>query len=176
MSDDTGVDFSAALRSEDIAALDAIVRGRPDLPADPDHMLYAVACCPVASVAWMISHGAPVRIDVEDGFPLLHLCIDRLRESSASGIPADAHAVMRLLIDSGADVNERGVNDWTPLHRAAIGGDDAMIAILIDGGADHEARTGIDHYATPEEEARQLGYHRAADFIRDFLQALRKSR
>lgn len=176
MSDATGGDFSAALRSGDTAALDSIAAGRPDLPANPDHMLFAVACCPATSVAWMIAHDAPVRIDAEDGFPLLHLCIDRLRESSASGIPADAHAVMRMLLEAGADANERGVNDWTPLHRAAIGGDETMMAILIDGGADHEARTGIDHYATPEEEARQLGRLPAADFIRDYLQAHRKAR
>lgn len=62
--------------------------------------------------------------------------------------------VLKLLVENGADVNARTVpgketggfmrdvrtKGETPLHRAAAYGDEAMIAYLIEHGADREAR------------------------------------
>ncbi len=62
--------------------------------------------------------------------------------------------VLKLLVESGADVNARTIpgketggfmrdvrtKGETPLHRAAAYGDEAMISYLIEHGADREAR------------------------------------
>lgn len=76
--------------------------------------------------------------------------------------------MLRALLRAGADVNERGMHDWTPLHRAGAFGDMQSCRILLDHGADRTLRTNIDHYATPEEETRSHGHRATADLIRDF--------
>ena len=82
----------------------------------------------------------------------------------------DRAEVVALLLGHGADADQRGANDWTPLHRAACQGTAPLdiIALLIDSGADRTVRTRIDDFATPEEEARHLGHVKAADFLRDY--------
>ena len=41
-----------------------------------------------------------------------------------------ASGLVQLLIDSGAALDQRGVNDWTPLHYAASSGDADAIRLL----------------------------------------------
>lgn len=120
------------------------------------------------AVRRIIERGAPVRIKVDDGFQVLHLVINRL-EGFSSGRRNIAREVPAMLLDAGADVTERGTNDWAPLHRAAISSDKKMMAMLTDAGADRTPETGIDSDATPEGEARHLGRHAAADFILDYV-------
>ncbi|HEY7215050.1 MAG TPA: ankyrin repeat domain-containing protein, partial [Thermoanaerobaculia bacterium] len=64
-------------------------------------------------------------------------------------------------IGAGADLNQRGLNDWTPLHYAASRDDAAAIELLAAKGADLDARTRIDDFATPLEEAESLGRAKA---------------
>jgi ankyrin repeat protein len=47
----------------------------------------------------------------------------------------------RKLLDGGANVNGRGEDDQTPLHRAAIARNPEMVALLLARGADVKART-----------------------------------
>lgn len=152
-----------ALAAGDSATLDRLRSVRPDLVSpEPQRLLDAVARHPVASIRWLLAQGAPARIEVDDGFPPIHLAIDR-------DVP-DRYDIVRELVEHGADVNERGFNDWTPLHRAAAGRDDVrMVCLLLDLGADPRQTTTIDNQATPEEEARIQGKHRSADAIRDWL-------
>lgn len=53
----------------------------------------------------------------------------------------DATAILRLLIDQGADVNAKDNNGTTPLHIAAGQPRVEMAKMLIDHGADVRART-----------------------------------
>ena len=50
-------------------------------------------------------------------------------------------AVIRVLIEAGADVNDRTRNGETPLHYAAAFNDADSIAALLDAGADPQAAT-----------------------------------
>jgi uncharacterized protein len=65
--------------------------------------------------------------------------------------------IAQLLIDAGADVNDRGTdeeNGETPLHWAASSDDADVAAVLIDGGADIEIPNGS--IGTPLDNA--IGY------------------
>ena len=60
---------------------------------------------------------------------------------------------MRALLRGGADVNQKGINDWTPLHHAGTQNDLEALKLFKEYGADFTIRTRIDEYATPYEEA-----------------------
>jgi ankyrin repeat protein len=76
---------------------------------------------------------------------------------------------LSLLLSFGANIQQRGVNDDTPLHYAACQDDPSSIELLLKQGADPDARTRIDHYATPLEEAEQFGHLVGAETLRRFL-------
>ncbi|MDJ1016538.1 MAG: ankyrin repeat domain-containing protein [Paracoccaceae bacterium] len=156
--------FGAALEAGDVEILERLAGEAPELMADIENrVLDAISRQPLATVEWLISKGAPLRIAVDDGFPVMHLAVDREKTDQAETV--------RLLVGKGADINEKGFNDWTPLHRAAAIGDVPMVRLLLDLGADPTIRTEIDDLATPEEEARHLGRIDTADAIRGWLES-----
>lgn len=112
------------------------------------------------ALLWMIEKGVNLCVQADDGYPPVISCLERTSD--------DKHRILEILIKSGADINERGINGWTPLHLAAIRDDEISMRILLDAGADKTIRTGCDDDATPEEEARTLGHHRSADFLADY--------
>jgi uncharacterized protein len=48
---------------------------------------------------------------------------------------------METLLAKGAAVNARNAHGWTPLHVAAAGGDPAVLALLLQHGADVHAQS-----------------------------------
>jgi ankyrin repeat protein len=104
--------------------------------------------------------GSPVNYKSDEGYPVLHSAIDREKP--------DRHQVLDLLCVAGADVQARGLNDWTPLDMAAARNDIEAMKILLRYGADVWQRTRIDEYATPLEEARTLHAHGAVRFLGSF--------
>lgn len=54
-----------------------------------------------------------------------------------SNRPAD---LVKLLIDSGADVNARDESHSTPLHMASLSGSAESVQLLIENGADVTAQ------------------------------------
>ena len=66
---------------------------------------------------------------------------------------------MRLLLTFGADPNQRGINDYTPLHMAVAERNATAIEMLLKHGADPELRTRIDELQTPREMALANGWH-----------------
>jgi ankyrin repeat protein len=111
----------------------------------------------MACVEWMIARRVELRFRDEEGYTVIHSALKRKAP--------DRQRVLEMLLKAGADVNARGVNDWTPAHMAAVGGDVEALQILIKHGADLSARTNIDDYATPVEEARVMGAGRAVAFL-----------
>ena len=69
----------------------------------------------------------------------------------------DVDDIIRLLLSFGADPNQRGINDYTPLHMAVAERNPLAVQILLDGGADPELRTRIDECETPLEMAEAAG-------------------
>lgn len=50
-------------------------------------------------------------------------------------------SVIRILVECGAHVNARDIYDQTPLHYAAMRGNDPAARDLLDCGAEPEVRT-----------------------------------
>lgn len=76
---------------------------------------------------------------------------------------ADA-AVVRRLVEAGADVNARGGGGWTPLHLAASRGSVALVDYLLSRGADPRARGDDGRDAAAIAESR--GHAEAAARLR----------
>ncbi|MBS0240626.1 MAG: ankyrin repeat domain-containing protein [Proteobacteria bacterium] len=99
------------------------------------------------AVRWMISKGVNVnlRFETDGGFTVLHAAIEHGHRNRID--------ILRSLIAAGADINVRGVNDWTPLHMAAYRNDIEAVRVLLEAGADRSIPTRIDDRATAEEKA-----------------------
>jgi len=55
--------------------------------------------------------------------------------------PIEEIIIMKMLIDSGADMNARdSVNGFSPLHSAALNGELELVKMLVENGADVNAR------------------------------------
>lgn len=151
-----------ALNKPDLQKLAELSRSFEGFPDGIDPWLgghwitHAIDNVNVAGVKWLLEQA--VRLDVRDaGWTPLHSCIDRTK--------GDKHIILRALIAAGADVSAEGLNQYTPLHYAAIKSDFEAIDILLEAGADPRVATGIDDHATPEQEARILGKNSAADYL-----------
>jgi ankyrin repeat protein len=107
--------------------------------------------------------GRPEVVDVllERGTPLeLYARADFARVTPlGSASAAGQTAVVRRLIDAGADVTAEGeLGGFTPLHAAAANGDPELVNLLLEHGADAAApaddgRTPRDLAATDEIRA-----------------------
>lgn len=152
----------------DVSALRAAFGNPSDFPNVQDELGqsclgHAICRGPVALVRVLLDLGADPDYPDAEGFPSLFAAIDR----SAP----DRHEVLELLLTAGANVQQRGVSDCTALHYAACRNDAAAVEILLRYGADPDARTRIDQYATPLEEAELLGFAIGAAALRRWKEA-----
>jgi ankyrin repeat protein len=158
----------AAAARGDLAAFRAALgdpEGFPDCVLDVDFLGcgdrpldIAIRCAPPAFVAALIRLGADPRAPAEDGLPPLFQAIDAPR--------ADRLAVLAVLLEAGADPEQRGLNDGTALHHAVARRDLDAIRLLLAHGADPRARTRIDDLSTPLEDAAAAGFAEAAAAMR----------
>ncbi len=129
---------------------------------------YAIYHSPLAFVRRLLELGANPNYDDLDGFPSLVAALSFAGDGSDRN-RAEVHALLQLLLSFGADPNQRGVNDCTPLHYAAAADDERSVEILLMHGADPNARTRIDDQETPLESAERAGHLRAAAVLRRVL-------
>ena len=158
----------AAYERGDLAALKALLGDPPDFPngrgpAGVGEIIleYAIYHSPLSFIRALLKHGADPNYDAHAGFPSLIAAL-------SSGRP-DRYELARLLLAFGADIQARGLNDWTPLHYSAANDDLDGVRLLLAHGADPNARTRIDALATPLEEALHLGRAAAVRLLRDLV-------
>ena len=144
-----------AYKNGDLEVLRACLGYPPDFPNnsppagwDSTCLDYAIYYSPLSFVRILLELGADPNYE-EGSYPSLLAALSSARD--------DRYALLELLLDYGADIHQRGINDYTPLHYAANLDDPRAIGILLSHGADREARTNVDDYATPLEEAQNLG-------------------
>ena len=158
--------IDAAFRAGDFEGLRAALGdpdGFPDVsgPITVGHCLeYAIYHSPLPFIRLLLERGADPNYADHAGFPSLIAALTCLRSVPGSPARADAHEILELLLAAGADPNQRGVNDYTPLHWAAGDGDERAVRLLLAHGGDVTARTRIDDCETPREVAERAG-HRA---------------
>ena len=111
---------------------------------------YAIYHSPLGFIRRLLELGADPNYEDHAGFPSLIAAL-------SCGERPDMCDIVELLLSHGADIQQRGFNDYTPLHYAVAQQDMKAVDLLLRHGADPEARTRIDDCATPLEEAEILG-------------------
>ena len=122
---------------------------------------YAIYWSPLRFIAELIGAGANPNYVDDAGFPALHAALSTTRE--------DRHEIVALLLLEGSDPDQRGINDWTPLHRAVAVRDVEAVRLLVEAGADARLRTRIDDCATALEDAEAAGFEAGASLLRRAL-------
>ncbi len=155
-----------AFERGDLDALTSLLNDPPDFPncRGPQGvgeiiLEYPIYHSPLPFIRTLLKLGADPNYGDHAGFPSLIAALSSAGRS-------DRYEVLELLISFGADIQQRGYNDYTPLHYAACVEDIRAMELLLAHGADLDARTGIDDCATPLEEAEILGRERSIAFLR----------
>jgi uncharacterized protein len=120
-------------------------------------LVYAIYHSPLAFIRTLLEIGADPNAPADDGFPPLIAALSCSRTEPGSRARTDVDEIIRLLLAFHTDPNQRGLNDYTPLHMAVAMRQLSAVHILIEGGADPELRTRIDECETPLEMARSAG-------------------
>jgi ankyrin repeat protein len=105
----------------------------------------------VEAVRLLLRHGAKLESVAENP-----MRVRPLHSAAASG----DRAVVRLLVDAGADLDAKQEGGFTPLHAVAQNGDDEGVELLLEAGALPDPRT--DDGRTPEDLALAAGHRMLA--------------
>lgn len=152
-----------AFRNGDLAALRAAVDDPVSVPDGPMPLtvgrclVYAIYHSPLPFIRTLLTIGADPNPAVDDGFPPVIAALSCSHPRPGAPGRSDTLDIIRLLLAFDADPNQRGINDYTPLHLAAGERHLPAIDVLLDGGADPRLRTRIDDCETPREMAERAG-------------------
>jgi uncharacterized protein len=129
---------------------------------------YAIYHSPISFIRTLLDIGAdPNPID-HAGFPPLIAALSCSHPRSGSAGRPDVLEVMKLLLAFEAEPNQRGINDYTPLHMAVAEGNLAAVELLLESGADPLLRTRIDGYETAREMAEHAGHDGIARLLASY--------
>ncbi|KAL9596063.1 MAG: hypothetical protein Q9219_006049 [cf. Caloplaca sp. 3 TL-2023] len=126
------------LRSVEI--IKTLLRANPDLEVKDKEgrtaLLWAAATGKVSLARHLVGSqpmkGASIKATNNRGKTALHLAVDR---------KSHRHAMVELLLQTGADVHSRSDGGWTPLHNAAEKGYEDVASLLLNWKADVNAAT-----------------------------------
>src|SRR5882757_433400 len=164
--------LDTAFRAGDMGTLRqelGALAGFPNVIADPAIgacLTYAIYYSPIALVGEFLEAGADPNWPDDDGFPPLIAALSSSAVSPGAIVRRDVHRLVEMLLAHGADVAQRGINDFTALHVAAGHGDLDAVEILLAHGADPNAITRIDELETPLEVAVAAGHAVVAERLR----------
>jgi ankyrin repeat protein len=156
-----------AFRSGDMAAAKAALGWPESFPNTPIPMEFAagdwplvtaITLSPLRFVRQLLDLDANPNFEAHAGFPSLMSALDAPR--------VDRCDVLALLLRYGARTDQRGVNDWTPLHYAVARRNLEAVRLLVEHGADSNARTRIDERSSALEEAIASGFTEAVAVMR----------
>lgn len=164
--------LDAAFRAGDFAALSRELGDRSDFPNIVAHeaigscLTYAIYHSPLPLVRTLLDEGADPNWPTNGGFPPMIAALTCAQPAPGTTVREDVPELVELLLASGANVDQRGINDYTPLHLAAAQGSASLIDILLSHGADPDAITRIDDYETALEVARSAGHRKVVQRLK----------
>jgi uncharacterized protein len=141
-------------------------------PAIGACLTYAIYHAPLPLIDTLLEAGADPNWPSDDGFPPLIAALSCSQRAPGTTTRDDVHAIVQMLLTHGADVEQRGVNDYTPLHLAAAQGDLEAVEMLLAHGADANVSTRIDDYEKPLEVAHAAGHAAVVDRLRPLTHGL----
>lgn len=155
--------IDTAFRAGDLVALRAAVDDPNNIPNGPmpitigSCLEYAIYHSPLAFIRTLLEIGADPNPEDHSGFPPLIAAISSGRGQPGSPGRTDVLEILKLLLFFKADPDQRGLNDYTPLHMAVSERNLAALRLLLEMGADPRLKTRIDDYETPREMAEKAG-------------------
>ena len=160
-----------AFRVGDLAALRAAVDDPESVPNGPmPHTIgsgleYAIYHSPTPFIRTLLEIGAyPNPVD-HSGFPPLIAALSCSRSQRGSPGRPDVAAIIEMLLSFRVDPNQRGLNDYTPLHMAVSEHNLPAVELLLKSGADPRLRTRIDDCETPREMAEKMGFRDIVELL-----------
>jgi ankyrin repeat protein len=172
--------IDAAFRNGDLAALRAAVDDPNSVPNGPmpltigSCLVYAIYHSPLPFIRTLLTIGADPSPVVDDGFPPLFAALSCSHPQPGRPGRSDVLDIINLLLAFDADPNQRGINDYTPLHMAVAERHLAAIEVLLGARADSRLRTRIDNCETPREMAESAGFVEIADRLAAYALRLEK--
>jgi hypothetical protein len=154
--------IDAAFKAGDLAALRAEIDDPSIIPNGSPHvttgtcLVYATYWSPRPFIRELLELGADPSAPADDGFPPLIATLSHTNDVPGSPRRPDVNDILRLLLRYQADPDQRGINDWTPLHMAVAQRNALAVQLLLDAGANPDLRTRIDDCDTPLEMARAI--------------------
>lgn len=127
----------------------------------------------LTSVAWVLGRKPDVTYIEADGFTALKSALQMEMDCRLPPDEAAAFTIrlIDMLLDAGADINQRMTLDVTLLHVAAEGSSPAVVAHLLARGADPHA---VSHDYTPRTPAGQAAFRKRWD-VHAILRAAREN-
>ncbi len=164
-------EIDAAFRGADLDALREAVDDPASIPNGPMPLTigsclgYAIYHSPLSFIQTLLEMGADPNPDDHAGFPPLIAALSCSRPQPGSSGRPDVLEILRLLLAFKSDPNQRGINDYTPLHMAVSEHNLGAVEVLLQAGADPRLRTRIDSYKTPREMAEEAGLLEIAELL-----------
>jgi len=159
------ISIHEAYKRGDLEALKRLIGNPPDFPncrgplgVGKIVLEYAIYHSPTSFVRALLDLGADPNYADDDGFPSLIAALSTERP--------ERYEILELLLSFGAHVEQRGVNDYSPLHYATAKNDLRMIELLLAHGSDPDAKTRIDEFTSSIEEAENRRFSQAEQLLK----------